>query len=681
MRHGVAAGFLGGLLLLGLACGGSEPEDSGEGPGPQSIGSDESGVDIASYTVRATAGPAGGIVAMPDGTTLSIPVGELATDVDVGMREAGTPSGVGTDAEPLSPWYEAGLSKVDVTVDADSPVEIAVPIRLDALQAGHPGLMLWVHVGDDVQFPLNGRYDDIDGVFVARIASLPSRFRFAVVFNPHIVRLDVAEAEPPVLWASPRLSPGAGSWGTTDWVIDYDGRVITAAQATKVLGAARQASIAYSYAGFREPVLLKTAEPKGDRWHLHLIATGSHFQGNTAATDHGVVQRSGNLYVSTACIDNPVDSSAISVYAQVAHELFHAVFFAYRIPFVTYNYSDGGATYGYRSTSGYNEGMATAIGTFIEQGHALPRPSTPAFNFVFPLGFFDANRRALAYRNQDFFVFLLRVGSLGNVRQMLESLAASGTPTGGNLDNTATYGQAIEAGGIGVSDANGSMSFNDFLSEYMANRGFVRSWEGWIWPSEPSGGAPGATYRLDRKLFGGNTLEIDERDCEVDGLQATCEVEFPDALPMTGLLIDIDLAYLAEAFEFKPTAVQASATVATGRVSYWLFGESGGAGHSGFTGRAANGSPVGLVGFEDQLTDLRMVLTNGGATQPVWVTLEFAGEPDDELGPECRILAECCPNLPTQAVIGQCDDIVASRDEGKCAIGQASLLRLCRDAD
>ena len=75
-------------------------------------------------------------------------------------------------------------------------------------------------------------------------------------------------------------------------------------------GAARQASIAYSYAGFREPILLKTAEPKGERWHIHLIATGSKFQGNAAATDHGVVQLSGNLYVSTACIDIPVDSSA-----------------------------------------------------------------------------------------------------------------------------------------------------------------------------------------------------------------------------------------------------------------------------------------------------------------------------------------------------------------------------------
>jgi hypothetical protein len=679
MRRLVAAGFPTVFLLLALACGGSDPEETGDGPGPEQFGSDESGVDVSSYAVRTTAGPAGGRVALPDGTTLAIPDGELTGDVDVGLREAAKPPRVGTDAEPLSSWYEAGLSNVDVTVDADSPVEIAVPIRPDALQIGHPGLVLWVHVSEDVQFPLNGRYDDVDGVFVARIAALPSRFRFAVVFNPHIVRLDAADAEPPVLWASPRLSPGAGGWGTTDWVIDYDGRAITAAQATKVLGAARQASIAYSYAGFREPILLKTAEPKGERWHIHLIATGSKFQGNAAATDHGVVQLSGNLYVSTACIDIPVDSSAASVYAQVAHELFHAVFFAYRIPFILYNYTDGGVTYGYRSSSGYNEGMATAIGTYVEQGHAFPRPSIPAFDFGFPLGFFDANRRGLAYRNQDFFVFLLRVGSLGNIRQMLESLAASGAPTGSNLDNAATYGQAVEAGGIGVSDANGSMSFNDFLSEYMANRGFVRSGEGWIWPSEPSGGTPGAGYRLDRTLFGGNTLEVDEDDCEVDGLQATCEVEFPDALPMTGLLVDMDLGSLGEAFEFKPTVVQASATVASGRVSYWLFGESGGAGHSGFLGRAANGSSVSLVGFEEQLTDLRMILTNGGARGPVWITLEFAGEPDDELGPECRILADCCPNLPTQAVIGQCEDIVAGRDERDCAIGQASLLRLCRD--
>jgi hypothetical protein len=50
-----------------------------------------------------------------------------------------------------------------------------------------------------------------------------------------------------------------------------------------------------------------------------------------------------------------------------------------------------------------------------------------------------------------------------------------------------------------------------------------------------------------------------------------------------------------------------------------------------------------------------------------------------EPGPECQILAACCPNLPTPAVIQQCEDIVATGSETNCSIGQASLLRLCRE--
>lgn len=262
---------------------------------------------------------------------------------------------------------------------------------------------------------------------------------------------------------------------------------------------------------------------------------------------------------------------------------------------------------------------------------------------------------------------------------MLESLATSGTPTGGNIDNTTAYGQALETGGIGISNGFGNVSLTDFLSEYMANRGFVRSPEGWIWPSEPAGGTPGAGYRLDRLLFGDNNYEIDESDCEVDGFKATCEFYFADALPLSGILIDMDLEYLAEIFEFKPDVIVASAAVTGGTIGYWLLGESGGAGHPDFIGRASDGRLASLVGFKDQLTDIRMILTNGIATGTGVVTIEFAGKPDDELGPECQILADCCPKLPTEAVIGQCDDIVATRNERNCAVGQASLLRLCRD--
>jgi hypothetical protein len=49
-----------------------------------------------------------------------------------------------------------------------------------------------------------------------------------------------------------------------------------------------------------------------------------------------------------------------------------------------------------------------------------------------------------------------------------------------------------------------------------------------------------------------------------------------------------------------------------------------------------------------------------------------------QLGPQCMILAACCPNLPTEAVRAQCEAIVAQADEINCQVGGGSLLRLCR---
>lgn len=47
------------------------------------------------------------------------------------------------------------------------------------------------------------------------------------------------------------------------------------------------------------------------------------------------------------------------------------------------------------------------------------------------------------------------------------------------------------------------------------------------------------------------------------------------------------------------------------------------------------------------------------------------------LGPECQILAACCPNLPA-SIVSQCNEYVDKGNESNCRTAQVSLLRLCQ---
>lgn len=98
--------LIAGFLTMTFACGDGAggPVDDGDHPGPQNMGSDESGVDMSSYS-RTSVGPAGNVLNLPDGTTLWIPGGQLSIDVDVGMREIDAPSGIDPCVQlRIPPW-------------------------------------------------------------------------------------------------------------------------------------------------------------------------------------------------------------------------------------------------------------------------------------------------------------------------------------------------------------------------------------------------------------------------------------------------------------------------------------------------------------------------------------------------------------------------------------------------
>lgn len=665
------------LAVVVAGCGSGSSSNPSEPPpvdGPPSSGLTD--VNLADYSASGSVGVSGVRVELPDGMAVVFTAGSAPASSGVGVRLSTSSPAVEDGATPVSAWYDVGVTVADVSAQPAAPIVLEIPATPPLEAVGHPGLQLWLVPEGDDPIPVRGVYNPSFASFKVVLLALPPRATFAVVYNPSIVRLDGSEVPEESLSSALVEQAAVAGWTTTDWAIDYDGRVITAAQAGNVIAAARKASRAYSAAAFREPVLVRDGDATGPRWHIHLIsAKGSHFAGDTQ-TVGGVQQRIGSLYVDVACIPNRVGPKADSMQAQVAHELFHAIFYAYLIPFAPFSYQVGADTFAYRSTSGYNEGMATALGTYIEQDQAIPRPSQAPNRFEFPLGYFDENARGQAYRNQDFFVFLLRTGALGNFRRMVEALEASPAVAGlTRYPILGTYGKALEAADLGLAGATGSVGMTEFLAEYVANRGYVRSAEGHIWPGEPDGGDAGASYVLDRSLFDNVAYEVDDdTDCRHEGITAECGFTV-DMDPMTGYLVDVDLNSLGRSWGFMPTSLQASASTTDGTVAFWMFGEKNDQGSADSFARSADGFGAELSGLGDAAPQVRMILARGGGQGRVAVSMVFTGGGD--AGPECRILADCCPNLPA-AIIGQCQEYVAKADETNCRVAQASMLRLCR---
>jgi len=610
-------------------------------------------VNLADYTVSTHLGAAGGSLALPDGTTLTLPAGAMGEDVGLGLRPAASAPAAETAGTIVSAWIDGGLSLSSIVVPVEAPIVLELPATPPVEALGHPGLQLWMVLPDGVQVPVDGTYDDSSGRFRAELLALPSEFTLAVVFDPAIVRLDGAD-EPEGADEARRTFPldGAG-WPTVEWVLDFDGNRVTLAQARKVLAAARKAARAYSDAGFKEPFLYRDESVLGERWHLHLVSgKGSSFDGNTKPASADVAEHFGRQYLNVARIDAPLADALGGVVASVAHELFHAVFASYRVPGNCFNFVSGGTTYCYKSYAGYNEGMATAVGYFLDQGSPKPRPSEPPCPLHLPLGSFDAGARSLAYRNQDFFVFLLRAGSLANVRSLLASLATAVVEPGmTNVDLLGAYAQAIEGGGVGT-----DVPFAELVGGYVANRGYFREPEGHIWPDEPHGGAPGAAYVLDATLFHAATATLDDDDCTVDPDRVDCEVTMPNVAPLAGALVRVDVASLAEDWAFVPTTLAVSAGSDAPTVPFWAFGEQGGVGSREQTVESADGAEVGMAGVDTTSPQVNVLLTQGTAAGNVTVNLAFTPESNelrytgmgtmvdtnnDEYGP-----ATCTQDLP-----------------------------------
>lgn len=142
--------------------------------------------------------------------------------------------------------------------------------------------------------------------------------------------------------------------------------------------------------------------------------------------------------------------------------------------------------------------MATAVGYWIDQGSpARPRRTQAPMLLSTPFGYFRTGDAREAYRNQEFYVYLLRIGSLTDIRRHIEALAQAEVK-----DNTRTSETLADyAAALNPADTGSGGDFSSVYAVYVGDRGYLRSPEGWIWLAEPSGAEGGTPFKLDASLF------------------------------------------------------------------------------------------------------------------------------------------------------------------------------------
>lgn len=660
------------LGVSGIGCGGVSDDDESLTDRP--VGTNLSGEDLSGFETVATLSTAGGSVILSDYTTISVAAGGISSSLEIGLEPLDDPPDVSYDGTAVSGWYRVALSLLDVTASPDVPFIIDVPATPPTEAAGHPGVQLLMVLPGGYAFPIDGIYNAWTGTFRALLPALPHAFDFVVVFNPAIQRLDSVDVPDPVEDTPLMTRAGELGWPTLEFYVDFDGNRVTIVQAKKVAAAARKAARIYSEAGFKQPFLYRDRGAFGERWHIHVASAdeGSGYGDNIKPASKDAADHFGRIYVGIDRIDSLPTDELGSLVAVAAHELLHAVFSSYKVPKICFNFIEDGRRWCYPSSIGFDEGMATAAGYMIDQGTAKPRPANAPCKLSTPIGYFDENARHRAYQNQDYYVFLLRTGSLESVRKQMESLAAAVLPAEGTAtsnDFIVAYQQALETGGIGV-----DLTFTEMLGAYVARRGYIRDTEGYLWPDEPKGGEKGAQYVLDQSLFGDQSYKIDATDCEPDELQAVCVIRLKGEFPGAGYLVNMDVAARARDWKFTPGTVIATVTTAGANTTYWLFGEKAGVGSETQTVWSRDGGPHQLSGLDEFSPQIRLLLAQGPAKGMITTTLTFTPA---ETGPECKILAACCPNIPAGDAKLQCDDLVKKGVESACLAAQGSLLPLC----
>ena len=602
-------------LLLSVACGGGGGDSAPKAKDNPPIGAGESGVDLGAYSNQETLGTMGGSVSIPGGPSLTVPLGALGRETGLALRPAAKTHALPSRWQAVSSWFDLGSSYTSTLSTPANPLTLSLPITPPSGSENHPGLQL-LAVQGGLSVPIDGHYDAASGQFVVKLLGLPASFSFCVAFNSHIKRLTSADLSGRKLAAKPQAATG---WSTVNWGIDWDEQLLTATEIENVLKWGAQAATIYSGEGFKEPFLYKDSLLSFEYYHLHLIASGSNYDSNTDTTAADAARHFGRLNLAVADIRQPSTNPYGGGYSILAHEMFHSVFESYGVPSACLDDFVGGVKYCYQTTAGFNEGLATAVAYHLEQGgEAQPRPDLSPNPLERPFGYVNVNHQSMAYQNQDFIIYLLRMGSLSTIRQLVEALSTAVVPKTGTLEDALLgYAQALEGASLGFPE-----SFHKVYATYAADRAYIRSSAGRIWPDEPDAENPGAVDTWAQSLFP-KAYTIMPKDCRITQTESLCTVTFSNVEPLTAHTSLLDLSSSAQV---PPNYQMASMTLKVeladdgGQSSLWVFSEVMGKGSPEGRSGDLDGKTITIKDAVSKWNTFKILFMHG-ATKTSTVTL------------------------------------------------------------
>jgi hypothetical protein len=628
------------LLVLGAAvgCGGGGDgglvvdDNPAPEPGDPSLilsGDRTSGISLEGFAAVGNIGLAGGTVALAGGPSLVVKPNTSPWDAEVGITNAEAPAvDLGT-AQTLGSWYRLASTNNDVrSYAALNTLTLSLPATVPAEALGHPGLQLMAVLGD-LALPVDGTYDQGTGLFSVELVGIPPDFTFALTFDPFVEELSTED-----LGGLPSAPNPAGPWGDSLWTMRFNGQQIKAAQVKTVLGYAKKAADTYAAAGFLAPNLYAKIEGPKVKWMLQLTAGGSEYNPNVDAGAADLAMRFGRIYLGRANVDSTPEDKAGGCLSIVAHEMFHAIFNAYNIPAICFDVWEGTEKFCYNSHSGFNEGMATAAGYFLEHGSpAQVRPNEPRNWLSMGLGTCEPAKGMLAYMNQDFFVRLLRIGTLEDFPRVLVALQKTVMPTTVTQlrDVVGRYSEALQNNF--VVDGN---SFTGMYLAYLADRGFERTPDGWIRDDEPLEAEGGTQWFLAEELFTkGSRVEITADFCDVVGETLVCALEYKKVMALAGILIELPLGVdgpLPNKLLGKALQVKISGLASAGAAAFAAFGMNDFQGSAQSFKRSFDGAEVTMTGLEE-FESLGIIAVVGGASEPtLTIKVVVSGEEQDEGG-------------------------------------------------
>lgn len=634
------------LAAFLFGCGGDGPGSTWVAGGP---GDGSSGLDVRSYPVWGELGS--GAIVLPSLLEVEAPPGAVTAGVEVGLRASPRKRALPAGFTALTSWVELASNRADLRAAPGASIALRFPLA-DPDLAESPGLVALAALPNGV-ITLDGRPEtDATGahLLVVDALGLPPRVDLALAHNPAWLRLESSELED--LASTPKQK--ATGWRTVEWTLGFDGNAISIVEARELVRQAREASRYYSQLGLREPFVHSDTLLGVERWHMHLAPADSLYDPMHDPTDADLARRFGRIQLGLAGLRDPGYAGDGGGFYVVAHELFHAVFESYRLPGACFERVMGGVTYCYHSATGFNEGLATALGRVIASSALVPALApalhVPASTLEQPFGAFDHRDPDLAYRNQDALMVYFRLGQTGLVKPLLEALADTQAPALGPRtpdEALVPYALALDGAWLTV-----PFTLSELHHFYVVERGYVRTELGHIRPDEPDPDDPGASNRYAPALFP-NVRSLKASDCQITEDEARCSVTFRDMPPLSARALFLDLVggELLPAGFAGPTGVEAlfeAEVVVTdgdppGRVAFTVFGERYGEGDDEGRVGSTDGSLETLREVGGRWTNLKVFVVRGaGPIADVKFTASF---PLGGLSAICRhyrdIYCEC----------------------------------------